>query len=77
MLALDEGLDDGRDVLVLDAALAAKVLDVGELVDADGVFAVEGDAVEGFAGGEGLFWGFVLDEGVSVVVVVVSVSVWV
>lgn len=66
MLALDERLDGGRDIFVLDAALAAKVLNVGELIDADGVLAVEGDAVKGFAGGEGLFGGFVLDKGVAV-----------
>lgn len=66
MLALSERFDGGRDIFVLDAALATKVLDVGELVDTDGMFPVEGDAVEGFAGGEGLFGGFVLDEGVAV-----------
>lgn len=66
MLALGERFDGGRDVFVFDAALAAKVLDVGELVDTDGVFAVEGDTVEGFAGGESLFGGFVFHEGIAV-----------
>lgn len=66
MLALGERLDGGRDIFVLDTALTAKVLNVGELIDADGVLTIKGDAVEGFAGGEGLFGGFVLDEGVAV-----------
>lgn len=65
VLAFGEGLDGGGGVFVFDAAFAAVVFDVGELVDADGVFAVEGDAVEGFAGGEGLFRGVVFDEGVA------------
>lgn len=66
MLALGERLDGGWDVFVFDTAFAAKVLNVGKLVDTDSVFAVKRDAVEGFAGGEGLFGGFVLDEGVAV-----------
>lgn len=66
MLALGERLDGGRNIFVLDTALTAKVLNVGELIDADGVLTIKGDAVEGFAGGEGLFGGFVLDEGVAV-----------
>lgn len=65
MLAFGKGLDGGFGVFVFDATFAAVVFDVSELVDADGVSAVEGDAVKGFAGGEGLLGGLVFDEGVA------------
>ena len=65
VLLLLELLDLGRSVLVIDTALAAIAVDIGKLVDAEGVLLVEGDEVELSAGGSSLGGGRVLDEGES------------
>lgn len=66
MLLLLEGVDFWLDILVLDLALAAEVVDVGELVDKDGVLAIKGDAVKLLASGESLLGGLVLDERITI-----------
>lgn len=62
VLLLLERLDLGLGVLVLDAALTAKVLNVGELVDVDGVLLIERDAVESLTGGDGNIGGVELNK---------------
>lgn len=61
------------DVLILlwwlvglvDSSLSSVTLNIGELVDVDGMLLVESDAAEGLAGSKGLFGGFVLNESIS------------
>ena len=52
-------------VLVVDATLASKALDVGKLVDGHGVLLVQRSAVQELDGGDGLFGCLVLDKGVA------------
>jgi hypothetical protein len=65
VLLLNERLVRRLDILLLDLSLATEVLNVGELVDKDGVLLVEREAGELLAGGEGLLGGLVFDKGVS------------
>lgn len=65
VLLLLERRDFGLLVVLVDATLPAVSLDVGEFVDGDGVLLVEGGAVQGLDGGDGLGGSLVFDKCVS------------
>jgi hypothetical protein len=65
MLLFLEGLDCGGLVLLADLALTAIAVDVGELVDGNGVLLVERRSMQGLDGGYGFGGGAELDKGVS------------
>lgn len=65
MLLLLERRDLGRVVLLVDAALFAVAVDVGQLVDGHGVFLIERGAVELLDSRDSLGRRTVFDEGVA------------
>ena len=65
VLLLLERCDLRLLVVLIDATLPAVALDVGKLVDGDGVLLVQRGAVQGLDGGDGLRGGLVFDESVS------------
>lgn len=52
-------------VSLVDSSFSSITLNVGKLVDVDGMLFVERDTTELLAGSNGLVWGFVLDESKS------------
>lgn len=65
VLLLLERFNLGGRVVLVDAALATKALNVGQLVDSHGVLLVQRGAVQGLDGGLGLCGRLVLDKGVA------------
>ena len=53
-------------VLVVDAAFSPIPIDVRELVDSERMPFIERGAVEGFGSRDRLFWGFELDERITI-----------
>lgn len=66
VLLLDEGLDLGRHVVLFDPPLATVTVDVGHLVDSQGVLLVQGHHVQLPHGGGGLGRRGEFDKGESV-----------
>ena len=52
----------GRVVFIVYPSFSAVFFDVCEFVHCEGVLLVEGLPVELFRGGDGLFWGLILDK---------------
>jgi hypothetical protein len=72
VLLLLKGRDLGGRVLLVDAALLAVAVDVGELVDGHDVLLVQRRAVQLLDGGDGLGGRAVLDKGVALGLAVVA-----
>jgi hypothetical protein len=63
VLLLREWVNARRTILLLDATFPSVTINIGELVDGDGVLLVEGSAVEGFGGGDGLLGRLIFHKG--------------
>lgn len=55
-------------ILVVDASFPSVSIDIRELIDCEGMLPIERGAMEGFCGGDCLFWRFVLYKGVALIV---------
>jgi hypothetical protein len=62
MLLLLESIDMGRCVVFIDASFSAISLNIGHLVNSQGVLFVEWDTIESFACSEGFSTGSIFDE---------------
>jgi hypothetical protein len=65
VLLLLERLNGRRLVLLIDTTFPTIAFDIHQLVHGESVLLVEGDTVQLLDGSDGLFGGFILDEGES------------
>lgn len=72
MFLLFERLDLGLSVLLVDSSFASISVDVCEFVDGDGMFLVEGGAVEGFDNSGSFFGRGELQKGKSMFLLVAA-----
>lgn len=61
-------------VFIIDATFSSIPIDIGKLIDCEGMLLVKGSAMKLSCCGGGLFWSIVLDEGESSIVRMYSVA---
>lgn len=65
MVLFCEWLDSRRLVFLVDTSFSAIAFNIHQLVHEEGVLFIKGGSVQLLDGGDGLFGGFVFDEGKS------------
>lgn len=68
MLFFGKFFDMRRVVVVIDSAFSPVSIDVGQLIDCDGVLFVERTAIQGFGRSDCLFWRLIFHERIALIV---------